>query len=71
MHPSLEHLEREIAHLRLNPQPDDERLEELRQQYETVLTLLESSFLVGVVTGNWSEFDDFVSMFRSQPTRTR
>jgi hypothetical protein len=61
--PLLE-LEKAIAHLRLNPQPEDARLEELRQQYETVLTLLESEFLGALMSGDWAEFDQFVSGFK-------
>jgi hypothetical protein len=44
----LGEVERAIASLRLTPQPQDERLEELRQQYEMVLVQLESCFLVGI-----------------------
>jgi hypothetical protein len=57
-------LEKAIAHLRLAPRPEDERMEELRQQYETVLTLLESEFLGALLSGDWTEFDQFVSDFR-------
>jgi hypothetical protein len=63
--PDLVKVERAIAHLRLNPQPQNKRLEELRQQYETVLCLLESDFLGALVSSDWSEFDEFVSSFRS------
>jgi hypothetical protein len=59
-------LERAIAHLRFNPKPEDERLEELRQQCETVLTLLESEFLGAILSGDWSEFDQFLNDFRGQ-----
>lgn len=60
----LAEVERAIAFLRLNPQPQDAYLEELRQQYETVLSLLESEFLGAIVTGNWAEFDQFVEGFK-------
>ncbi|MBD2130707.1 hypothetical protein NDI39_10040 [Microcoleus sp. ZQ-A2] len=60
----LTKVEEAIATLRMNPQPHDERLEELRQQYETVLGLLESAFLAALVTGNWTEFDQFVEDFK-------
>ena len=59
-------LERAIAHLRLNPKPEDERLEELRQQYETVLTRLESSFLGAFLSGDWTEFDQFINDFKAE-----
>ncbi len=57
-------LERVIAHLRLTPRPEDERMEELKQQYETVLTLLESEFLGALISGDWTEFDQFINEFR-------
>ncbi len=63
--PLLE-LEKALAYLRLTPQPEDERLEALRQQYETVLTLLESEFLGALMSGDWSEFDQFVQDFRAE-----
>ena len=43
---------------------EEESLEALRQEYETVLTLLESHFLEAIVSKNWTEFDQFVSCFR-------
>lgn len=64
----LVEVERAIAHLRLNPQPQDPYLEELRQQYETVLGLLESEFLAALVTGRWEGFDQFVNDFRTECT---
>ena len=60
----LTELETTLAHLRLTPEPLDDRMEELRQQYETVLTLLESHFLGALLSGNWDEFEDFVNDFR-------
>jgi hypothetical protein len=60
----LTELETALAHLSLTPEPLDDRLEELRQQYETVLTLLESHFLGALLSGNWDEFEDFVNDFR-------
>ena len=66
-------LERAIADIRLSRSPLDERLEELKQQYETVLSLLESQFLGALLSGNWSEFDQFINDFRcpqTQPTTT-
>jgi hypothetical protein len=45
MNQNLMELERALADIRLSPEPMDERTEELKQQYETVLTLLESEFL--------------------------
>ena len=61
-------LERALADIRLSPEPMDERTEELKQQYETVLTLLESEFLGALMSANWSEFDQFVNDFKTQPT---
>ncbi len=69
----LMELERALADIRLSPAPLDERLEELKQQYETVLSLLESQFLGALLSGDWSEFDQFVKDFRcpqTQPTTT-
>ena len=63
-------LERALADIRLSPEPLDERMNELRQQYETVLTLLESEFLGALLSGDWTEFDQFVKDFRCQPTTT-
>ncbi len=60
----LTELETALAHFRLSPESCDERFEELRQQYETVLTLLESHFLGALLTGDWDEFEDFVNDFR-------
>jgi hypothetical protein len=65
----LTEVEAAIAHLRLSPQAQDEHLEELRQQYETVLSLLESHFLGALVSGNWKEFDQFVNDFRTSRIR--
>ena len=72
--PLLE-LERALADIRLSPEPFDERLNELMQQYETVLTLLESEFLGALMSSDWSEFDQFVDNFKTpciltQPTTT-
>ena len=63
-------LERALAHIRFNPEPLDERLEELKQQYETVLTLLESDFLGALLTGDWTEFDQLINDFRCPKTPT-
>jgi hypothetical protein len=60
----LTELETALAHFRLSSEPCDERFEELRQQYETVLNLLESHFLGALLSGNWDEFEDFVNDFR-------
>ncbi len=59
-----------IAHLRFNPRPEDERMEELRQEYEAILGLLESEFLGALISGDWSEFDQFVNDFKTQCTST-
>ncbi len=64
MNPNLMELERALADIRLSPEPIDERTEELKQQYETVLTLLESEFLGALISGDWSEFDQFVNDFK-------
>ncbi len=69
----LMELERALADIRLSAAPLDERLEELKQDYETVLSLLESQFLGALLSGDWSEFDQFVKDFRcpqTQPTIT-
>ena len=67
---SLMELERALAHIRFNPEPLDERLEELKQHYETVLTLLESDFLGALLTGDWAEFDQLINDFRCPKTPT-
>ena len=69
----LMELERALADIRLSPEPLDERMNELKQQYETVLTLLESEFLGALLSCDWTEFDQFVKDFRcpqTQPTIT-
>jgi hypothetical protein len=66
----LVELERALADIRLSPEPLDERTEELKQQYETVLTLLEAEFLGALISGDWSEFDQFVNDFKTQCTST-
>jgi hypothetical protein len=66
----LVELERALADIRLSPEPLDDQTEELKQQYETVLTLLESEFLHGLISGDWSEFDQFVNDFKTQCTST-
>lgn len=66
----LTKVEEAIATLRMNPQPQDEYLEELRQQYETVLGILESEFLAALVTGRWEGFDQFVGNFKAECTTT-
>jgi len=43
---------------------EEESLEALRQEYETVLTLLETHFLEAIISKDWREFDQFVSYFR-------
>lgn len=55
-----------IASLRAASQHHDERLEEMRQQYETVLGILESEFLTALVSGYWSDFDQFVENFKTR-----
>lgn len=67
MHEVLLKLETELAGIRVTPPGElDERTEELRQEYETVLCLLETEFLAALTSGNWSEFDEFVAMFKSE-----
>jgi len=69
----LMELQRALADIRLSSAPLDERLEELKQQYETVLSLLESQFLGALLSGDWTEFDQFLKDFRcsqTQPTTT-
>lgn len=62
----LVEVERAIANLRLEPRPhQDERLEALRQEYETLLTLLESEFLGALLSGDWSEFDQFINEMKA------
>jgi hypothetical protein len=67
---SLIELESALAHIRLTSEPLDERLEELKQQYETVLTLLESGFLGALISGDWREFDQLINDFRCPQTPT-
>ncbi len=66
----LVELESALAHIRFTSEPLEERLEELKQQYETVLTLLEAEFLGALISGNWNEFDQFVNDFKTQCTST-
>lgn len=71
MNPNLVELQRALADIRLATEPLDERMEELRQQYETVLTLLESEFLGALISSDWTEFDQFVNDFKTQCTSTQ
>jgi hypothetical protein len=57
---------RAIAQLRSATQQHGEHLEELRQEYETVLGILESEFLGALISGNWTEFEQFVESFKAQ-----
>src|SRR4028118_749354 len=67
---SLIQLERALAHICLTSEPLDDQLEELKQQYETVLTLLESGFLGALISGDWREFDQLINDFRGSKTPT-
>jgi hypothetical protein len=67
---SLIQLESALAHIRLTSEPLDDQLEELKQQYETVLTLLESGFLGALISGDWREFDQLINDFRCPKTPT-
>src|SRR4028118_477346 len=66
----LMELERALADIRLSPAPLDDRLEELKSQYETILSLLESDFLGALLSGNWAEFDQLINDFRVSKTPT-
>ena len=67
---ALIELERALADIRLSPEPLDDRLEELKSQYETILSLLESDFLGALLSGNWTEFDQLINDFRCPKTPT-
>jgi len=67
---SLIELERALAHIRLTSEPLDDQLEELKQQYETILSLLESDFLGALLSGDWTEFDQLINDFRCPKTST-
>lgn len=58
-------IEGAISRLRSASQQHDERLEELRQEYESVLGILEGEFLGALVSGNWAEFDQFIQGFKN------
>lgn len=63
---SLFEIERALAEIaNSSSEPDDERLQELKAQYETVLGLLESHFLGAIISSNWDEFEEFVRDFKS------
>src|SRR4028118_2406326 len=66
----LMELERALADIRLSPAPLDHRLEELKSQYETILSLLESNFLGALLSGDWTEFDQLINDFRCPKTPT-
>jgi hypothetical protein len=46
--------------------PEDDRLEEFKQQYEAALSELDAHFLGALMSGDWAEFDQFVSDFKNQ-----
>jgi hypothetical protein len=67
----LMELEAFLGRLRLNKlerlsEADFQRLQELKEKYETILCMLESDFLAGIVTGNWTDFDELVRTFRGK-----
>ncbi|MBW4549214.1 MAG: hypothetical protein KME25_33135 [Symplocastrum torsivum CPER-KK1] len=62
MNQKLMELERALSHIRLSL---DERAEEMKQEYESTLTLLEAEFLSALMSDDWSEFDRFVNEFRN------
>lgn len=64
----LMEIEGAIARLRTASHQHDERLEELRQQFEAVLGILESQFLGALTSGSWAEFDQFVEGFKAECT---
>jgi hypothetical protein len=66
MQTDLIRLESALANIRMSPEPLDERTEELKQHYEMVLCQLESEFVAALLSGDWSKFDDYVSMFRHE-----
>ncbi len=66
MQSDLLRLETALANIRTSPDPLDERTEELKQHYEMVLCELESEFVAALLSGDWSGFDDYVSMFRHE-----
>lgn len=62
-------LEAFLGQLRLNKletlsETESQRLQDLKEKYETILCMLESDFLTGIVTGNWTDFDELVKTFR-------
>jgi hypothetical protein len=63
MNQNLMELERALSHIRLSL---DERAEEMKQEYESTLTLLEAEFLGALMSADWSEFDRFVNDFKTQ-----
>lgn len=43
-----------------------EKLEELRQENEALLTALESEFLQALLTGDWGKFDEFIQSIKEE-----
>jgi hypothetical protein len=70
MQSELVKLESALANIRMSTEPLDERTEELKQHYEMVLCQLETEFVAALLSRNWSEFDDYVSMFRHTQQET-
>lgn len=60
----LRELEILLTKLRFSDEPFDERMEELKQRYETACTLLEGHFLDALMSGDWQKFDEFVRDFK-------
>lgn len=65
----LMELEAFLGQLRLSKleslsEAESQRLQELKEKYEAILCMLESDFLTGIVTGNWTDFDQLVKTFR-------
>lgn len=59
--PALMKLETFLAKLQLDPKPPSQQLIELKEDWETVLNLIEQLFLESIMSGNWAELEEFIA----------
>lgn len=46
---------------------DNARMQALKEEYETLLVIVETEFIAALATGNWEGFDEFISSLKSSP----
>ncbi len=64
--PSLVKLEEFLAKLDLDPEPPSPQLTELKEDWETVLNLIDTLFLESIMSGNWTELEEFIASCKGE-----